>query len=170
MKVIRRRLYPISDYLNPIADGFDPIADRLKVIADGKEVSWVGLNDCGTSRVPVGANELLATAITAVEQAPSLQAVNKLDVLATRGTLQFSHLFDRGVPSRARQGVGVRERAEVHDRVAQGIARGGATYDFFAQLIGRRSIDGNGMRLDSQCITARGSRTPRGGAGGFLCR
>jgi hypothetical protein len=81
---------PTITFYKQLADEFMRELDDIAPIIPQLEASHISTANFVRSHLNVP-NEFLATAIAAVEQTPALQAVNKLDVLAARDTLQFSH-------------------------------------------------------------------------------
>lgn len=83
---------PTITFYQQLADEFMKELDDIAPIIPQLEASHISTANFVRSHLNVP-NEFLATAIAAVEQTPALQAVNKLDVLAGRDTLQFIEAF-----------------------------------------------------------------------------
>jgi len=75
-----------------LADDFSRALDEIVVIIPKLEITHPATADFVRSHTNVP-TQFLATAIAAVEQAPQLQNLNKLEVVAARDTLQFIEAF-----------------------------------------------------------------------------
>lgn len=83
---------PTITFYQQLADEFMKELDEIAPIIPQLEAAHISTANFVRSHLNVP-NEFLATALAAVEQTPALQAVNKLDVLAARDTLQFIEAF-----------------------------------------------------------------------------
>ena len=83
---------PTITFYQQLADEFMKELDDIAPIIPQLEAAHISTANFVRSHLNVP-NEFLATALAAVEQTPALQAVNKLDVLAARDTLQFIEAF-----------------------------------------------------------------------------
>lgn len=83
---------PTITFYKQLADEFMKELDEIAPIIPQLEAAHISTVNFVRSHLNVPI-EFLATAIAAVEQTPALQAVNKLDVLAGRDTLQFIEAF-----------------------------------------------------------------------------
>jgi hypothetical protein len=80
---------PTITFYKQLADEFMKELDEIAPIIPQLEAAHISTVNFVRSHLNVPI-KFLATAIAAVEQTAALQAVNKLDVLAGRDTLQFS--------------------------------------------------------------------------------
>lgn len=83
---------PTITFYKQLADEFMRELDEIAPIIPQLEAAHISTVNFVRSHLNVPI-KFLATAIAAVEQTPALQAVNKLDVLAGRDTLQFIEAF-----------------------------------------------------------------------------
>jgi hypothetical protein len=83
---------PTITFYKQLADEFMKELDEIAPIIPQLEAAHISTVNFVRSHLNVPV-KFLATAIAAVEQTPALQAVNKLDVLAGRDTLQFIEAF-----------------------------------------------------------------------------
>jgi len=83
---------PTITFYKQLADEFMRELDDIAPIIPQLEAAHISTVNFVRSHLNVPI-KFLATAIAAVEQTPALQAVNKLDVLAARDTLQFIEAF-----------------------------------------------------------------------------
>jgi hypothetical protein len=83
---------PTVTHYQQLADDFSKALDEIVAIIPQMEIAHPATANFVRSHnnVPM---QFLATAIAAVEQAPQLQNVNKLEVMAARDTLQFIEAF-----------------------------------------------------------------------------
>ena len=83
---------PTTTRYQQLADEFSRELDNLATIIPKLAVSHISTANFVRAHLNVSI-DFLATAIAAVEQVPALQAVEKLDVVAARDTLQFIEAF-----------------------------------------------------------------------------
>lgn len=83
---------PTVTHYQQLADDFSKALDQIVQNIPALEITHPATANFVRSHLNVP-TEFLATAIAAVEQTPALQHLNKLDVAASRDTLQFIEAF-----------------------------------------------------------------------------